>query len=143
LPLVPRPPARTARGHAAGQGLSRARLVRAGRDTIGGGGSPLGPARPRARTVDAAHARAVAPGMDRGPGRTSRIVAPPRARRGGGGMKLVIQIPCLNEQETLPVTIADLPKSLPGVASIELLVIDDGSSDRTSEVARELGVHRV
>jgi glycosyltransferase involved in cell wall biosynthesis len=58
-------------------------------------------------------------------------------------MKLVIQIPCLNEQETLGVTIADLPKSLPGVASIELLVIDDGSSDRTSEVARELGVHRV
>ena len=58
-------------------------------------------------------------------------------------MKLVIQIPCLNEQATLPVTIADLPKSLPGVTSIELLVIDDGSSDRTSEVARELGVHRV
>jgi glycosyltransferase involved in cell wall biosynthesis len=58
-------------------------------------------------------------------------------------MKLVIQIPCLNEQETLAITIADLPKSLPGVASIELLVIDDGSSDRTSEVARELGVHRV
>ena len=58
-------------------------------------------------------------------------------------MKLVIQIPCLNEQETLPVTLADLPKSLPGVSSIELLVIDDGSHDRTSELARELGVHRV
>ena len=58
-------------------------------------------------------------------------------------MKLVIQIPCLNEQETLPITIGDLPKQLPGVSAIELLVIDDGSSDRTSEVARELGVHRV
>ncbi len=58
-------------------------------------------------------------------------------------MKLVIQIPCLNEQETLPITLADLPKSLPGVSAIELLVIDDGSDDRTSELARELGVHRV
>jgi glycosyltransferase involved in cell wall biosynthesis len=58
-------------------------------------------------------------------------------------VKLVIQIPCLNEQETLPVTVHDLPKQLPGVTSIELLVIDDGSNDRTSDVARELGVHRV
>ncbi|MFM7232453.1 MAG: glycosyltransferase family 2 protein [bacterium] len=58
-------------------------------------------------------------------------------------MKLVIQIPCLNEEATLPVTIRDLPQSLPGVDRIELLVIDDGSSDRTSEVARQLGAHRV
>jgi glycosyltransferase involved in cell wall biosynthesis len=58
-------------------------------------------------------------------------------------MKLVIQIPCLNEEATLPVTIADLPRALPGFDRIELLVIDDGSTDRTGEVARAHGVHRV
>ncbi len=58
-------------------------------------------------------------------------------------MKLVIQIPCLNEEATLPATFADLPRSLPGITTIEYLVIDDGSTDRTSEVARELGVHRI
>ena len=58
-------------------------------------------------------------------------------------MKLVIQIPCLNEEATLPITLADLPKNLPGIDSIELLVIDDGSTDRTSDVARAHGVHRV
>lgn len=58
-------------------------------------------------------------------------------------MKLVIQIPCLNEEATLPVTLRDLPRELPGVSEIELLVIDDGSRDRTSEVARAHGVHRV
>ena len=57
--------------------------------------------------------------------------------------KLVIQIPCLNEEATLPVTLAELPRSLPGIDAIELLVIDDGSTDRTSEVARANGVHRV
>jgi glycosyltransferase involved in cell wall biosynthesis len=56
-------------------------------------------------------------------------------------LKLVIQIPCLNEERTLPVTVADLPRALPGVDTIEYLVIDDGSSDRTSEVARGLGAH--
>jgi glycosyltransferase involved in cell wall biosynthesis len=58
-------------------------------------------------------------------------------------MKLVIQIPCLNEEATLPGTYADLPRRIPGVDVIEVLVIDDGSTDRTSDVARELGVTRV
>ena len=58
-------------------------------------------------------------------------------------MKLVIQIPCLNEEATLPGTIADLPRAIPGIDRIELLVVDDGSRDRTSEVARAHGAHRV
>jgi glycosyltransferase involved in cell wall biosynthesis len=57
--------------------------------------------------------------------------------------KLIIQIPCLNEAETLPGTLADLPRQLPGVDTIEVLVIDDGSRDRTSEVARAHGVQHV
>jgi len=56
---------------------------------------------------------------------------------------LIIQIPCLNEELTLPVTIGDLPRSIPGVDRIEYLIIDDGSTDRTVEVARELGVHHL
>jgi glycosyltransferase involved in cell wall biosynthesis len=58
-------------------------------------------------------------------------------------VKLIIQIPCYNEEETLPGTIADLPTEIPGIDVIELLVIDDGSTDRTVEVARELGVHHI
>src|SRR5215510_7329631 len=58
-------------------------------------------------------------------------------------MKLVIQIPCFNEAETLPSVLGDLPASLPGVTQVETLVIDDGSSDATSDVARALGVSRV
>jgi len=58
-------------------------------------------------------------------------------------MKLIIQIPCLNEEKTLPVTLAGLPKSIPGIDVVETLVIDDGSTDRTLEVARELGVQHI
>jgi len=57
--------------------------------------------------------------------------------------RLFIQFPCFNEAETLPAVIADLPRTLPGVASIEYLVIDDGSQDGTAEVARRLGVHHI
>ncbi|HEX6153353.1 MAG TPA: glycosyltransferase family 2 protein [Solirubrobacterales bacterium] len=58
-------------------------------------------------------------------------------------MKLIIQIPCLNEEATLPETIADLPREVPGIDEVELLVIDDGSTDRTVEVARECGVDHI
>jgi glycosyltransferase involved in cell wall biosynthesis len=58
-------------------------------------------------------------------------------------MKLIIQIPCFNEEETLPETLADLPREVPGVEAVEWLVVDDGSSDRTVEVARAGGVDHV
>jgi len=58
-------------------------------------------------------------------------------------MKLIIQIPCYNEETTLPATLADLPRTLDGIDCIEYLVIDDGSSDRTREVARQHGAHHV
>jgi glycosyltransferase involved in cell wall biosynthesis len=58
-------------------------------------------------------------------------------------IKLIIQIPCFNEEETLPATVADLPREVDGIDVVEWLVIDDGSSDRTVEVARELGVHHI
>ncbi len=54
--------------------------------------------------------------------------------------KLIIQIPCFNEAETLPGTLAELPRELPGVDVVEWLVVDDGSTDRTAEVARECSV---
>jgi glycosyltransferase involved in cell wall biosynthesis len=53
--------------------------------------------------------------------------------------KLIIQIPCFNEEATLATTIAELPRSVPGIDTVEILVIDDGSLDRTAEVARAAG----
>ncbi|HVS13725.1 MAG TPA: glycosyltransferase family 2 protein [Thermoanaerobaculia bacterium] len=58
-------------------------------------------------------------------------------------MKAIIQIPCFNEESTLPRTLADLPRQLPGFDRVEWLVIDDGSTDRTAEVARAHGVDHV
>lgn len=58
-------------------------------------------------------------------------------------MKLIIQIPCYNEAQSLPTTIASLPSQIEGIDEIEYLVIDDGSSDGTSEVARSIGVHHI
>lgn len=55
-------------------------------------------------------------------------------------MKLIIQIPCYNEELTLPVTLAALPRKIPHVDSVEWLVVDDGSRDRTAEVAKGHGV---
>jgi glycosyltransferase involved in cell wall biosynthesis len=56
---------------------------------------------------------------------------------------LIIQIPCLNEEQTLPETLADLPTAIEGIDRIERLIIDDGSTDRTVEVARDLGVEHI
>ena len=58
-------------------------------------------------------------------------------------MKLIIQIPCYNEKDTLALTYDDLPKQIEGIDEIEYLIINDGSSDKTVEVARELGFHHI
>ncbi len=58
-------------------------------------------------------------------------------------MKLIIQIPCFNETETLPVTLKELPREVPGFDRVEWLVIDDGSTDGTAEVARKCGVDHI
>lgn len=55
-------------------------------------------------------------------------------------MKLVIQVPCLNEEETLPLVFEKMPREIPGIDEIEYLIIDDGCTDATVEVARRLGV---
>jgi len=55
-------------------------------------------------------------------------------------LKVIIQIPCFNEADSLPKTLADLPYSLPGVDTLETLIIDDGSSDGTADIARQHGV---
>ena len=58
-------------------------------------------------------------------------------------MKLIVQIPCYNEEHTLRETVADIPKEIAGIDVLEILVIDDGSTDRTTEVARELNVDHI
>ena len=58
-------------------------------------------------------------------------------------MKLIIQIPCYNEAETLEIALNDLPKHIDGIDQIEYLIINDGSSDNTVEVAKKWGVHYV
>ena len=58
-------------------------------------------------------------------------------------MYLIIQLPCFNEEKTLPATFADLPKHIDGVEKIEYLIINDGSNDRTVEVAKQIGINHV
>lgn len=58
-------------------------------------------------------------------------------------MKVIVQIPCFNEEQTLPAVLKDIPKKIKGVDSIEVLIIDDGSTDKTVEIAKKLGVHHI
>ena len=58
-------------------------------------------------------------------------------------MKLIVQIPCYNEEQTLPETVADIPRQIDGIDEVEILVVDDGSRDNTVQVAREIGVDHV
>ncbi len=58
-------------------------------------------------------------------------------------MKLIVQIPCYNEAETLPATLADIPRQVEGIDEIEVLVVDDGSTDNSAEVARQHGADHI
>lgn len=58
-------------------------------------------------------------------------------------MKLIVQIPCYNEETTLAETVRDIPRNIPGIDTVEILVIDDGCSDRTIEIARQAGVDHI
>jgi glycosyltransferase involved in cell wall biosynthesis len=58
-------------------------------------------------------------------------------------MKLIVQIPCFNEEKTLPSTVRDIPRQIDGINKVEILVIDDGSTDRTALLAREIGVDHI
>ena len=58
-------------------------------------------------------------------------------------MKLIVQIPCYNEEHTLPQTVADIPREIPGIDKVEILIIDDGSTDKTVEVAEQLSIEHI
>lgn len=58
-------------------------------------------------------------------------------------MKLIVQIPCYNEEQTLPATVRDIPRKIDCVDKVEILIIDDGSTDKTVEVAKEIGVDHI
>jgi len=58
-------------------------------------------------------------------------------------MKVIVQIPCLNEEKTLPLVMQDMPKNIPGVDVLEYLIVDDGYTDNTVAIAKKLGVHHV
>ncbi len=58
-------------------------------------------------------------------------------------VKLIIQIPCFNEAETLPVTVAELPQHIPGITCLETLIVDDGSRDETGTIAKTLGINHI
>ena len=58
-------------------------------------------------------------------------------------MKLIIQIPCFNEEKTLPAVVRDLPKKINGIDKIEYMVVDDGSTDATVSVAKSLHIHHI
>lgn len=58
-------------------------------------------------------------------------------------MKLIIQIPCYNEEKTLPLTLEDLPHCVKGIDQIETLIVDDGSTDKTIEVAKKIGINHI
>ena len=58
-------------------------------------------------------------------------------------MKLIVQIPCLNEEKTIGATIRDIPRHIPDIDKVEILVIDDGSSDKTAQIAKESGAEHI